>query len=83
MNKAKKEDDMQTTTQNVTMKPLPQREETRLVQGHVGTTLWTAVEKELEKRGLTIKEAINFGLKAFLEVHNPEEAARLGIRSRK
>lgn len=78
MTKDRKETEMQAVTP---LKPLPVKtvDPTRLVQAEVPKPLWDAVEDEIVRRKLTIKEAVVFGLQSFLVAHNPREAAKLGI----
>jgi hypothetical protein len=81
---AKKENpDMQPSPQVINLKPIPRKEKTeeRLVQAYVPVDLWKAIKKEIDSRGLDIKEAVVFGLRSFLLVHAPKEAAKLGITS--
>lgn len=59
--------------------PLPQTEKKRLMQAEVNLELFNAVHKEMERRGLKIRNLMEWGLKAFLLQSNPREAARLGI----
>lgn len=79
MENDKKEKNMQSAAHAITLKPMPKKEGKRLVQGEVGLSLWNAIEKELDHQGHTIREALEFGLRAYLLVHNPKEATRLGI----
>ena len=41
--------------------------------------LFDAVQAELDRRGLKIRNAAEWGLRAFLLATNPAEARRLGI----
>lgn len=79
MSVKRKEEDVQMSTQQVPPLPLPQTEKKRLMQAEVNLDLFTAVHKEMERRGLKIRNVMEWGLKAFLLSSNPKEAARLGI----
>ena len=78
MNKAKKEGiDMQVSS----LPPLPMSKQTkkRLVQAEVSVDLFNAVDREIERDGLTIRQVLEWGFKAYLLVKNPKEAEKLGI----
>jgi hypothetical protein len=61
--------------------PLPQNEKKRLMQAEVNLELFNAVHREMERKGLKIRQVMEWGLRAFLLASNPKEAARLGIKS--
>lgn len=61
--------------------PIPKKEEKRLMQAEVNLDLFAAVEKEMERRNLKIRQVMEWGLQQFLLASNPKEAARLGIKA--
>lgn len=79
----KDETDMQTATlpNQVPPLPLPQNEKKRLMQAEVNLDLFNAVSKEMERKGLKIRQVMEWGLRAYLKASNPKEASRLGINS--
>lgn len=69
---------------NQTLPQLPSaKEETHICQAHVEKSLWSAVAGEMSRRNLTIRQVVNWGLRAFLLASNQREAQRLGIKSEK
>lgn len=81
MTKARKDAAMQMATNSIPPLPIPRREEKRLMQAEVNQDLFTAVQKEMEKKGLKIREIMEWGLRAFLLTSNPKEAHKLGIKA--
>ncbi len=51
-------------TQNI---PLPTNEEKRLLQAEVNLELFNEAQKEMKKRGLKIRQVVEFGLSAFVK----------------
>lgn len=68
MSRTKKEEvTVQTASeQTASALPLPTHEAKRLVQAEVKQDLFDAVEKEAKKRGLKIRQVVEWGLQAFL-----------------
>lgn len=62
--------------------PLPKttkNENKTLLQAEINKDFWAVVEREMKARGLTKRQIVEYGLKAFLLKANPKEAAKLGI----
>ena len=76
MNEVKKETPVQTNVNSEGL-PLPHKKEKRLVQAEVDLELFTAVEKELKKQGLKIRDVTEWGLGQWLLKVNPEAAKRV------
>lgn len=76
--KKEKELEMQAATA-INLPPLPQNETKRLVQAEVNSELFTAVEKELARKKLKIRQVLEWGLSTYLLNTNPKAAAELGI----
>ena len=65
---------------------LPQSQATRLVQAEVDLELFEAVQKELSRhkpKKIKIRDAITWGLQAYLLKSNPDAAGKLGIGQKK
>ena len=60
--------------------PLPFNEAKRLIQAEVNQELWEAVEREMAKRKVKIRQIMEWGLRGYLLETNPKEAEKLGIR---
>lgn len=75
-----KRGNMQTSSAAVAL-PTPEAKITarKLVQAEVELDLRRAVMKEIDKKKLTIRQVVEWGLKAYLLQANPAKAAELGI----
>ncbi len=47
--------------------PLPKKENKRLLQAEVNFELFNEAQKEMKKRGLKIRQVVEFGLSAFVK----------------
>lgn len=66
--------------------PLPKttkNENKVLVQAEINKDFWSLIEREMDSLGLTKRQVVEFGLKAFLLKTNPKEAHKLGIEEEK
>ena len=59
---------------------LPRKEEKRLVQAEVNMDLWLAVDAQMKKDGIQIRQMVEFGLKSYLIAANPQAAKELGLK---
>lgn len=59
---------------------LPEPEEKRPIQAEVNRELFDAAHREMVRRKVKIREAIEWGFKAFLLKYSPKEALKLGIK---
>lgn len=59
--------------------PLPFPEKKRTIQAEVNEGLFNAIEKEIGRRGLSIRKVVEWGFSTFLLNTNPNAAERLGI----
>lgn len=59
--------------------PTAHTKEQRPIQVYVDQDLFDAIEKEIKKRKLTIKQVVTYGIQAWLCKVNPAEAKRLGL----
>jgi hypothetical protein len=64
---------------NIPGPALPSHQEVKLIQAEINVEVREAVIKEAKRRGVTIKDAIYWGLCTWLYNTNPAEAKRLGI----
>lgn len=78
---SKKKDSIMQTTDftNLPPIPMPKNEKKRLIQAEVNFEIYKAVEKEMVRRDLNIRETVEYSLKLFLAKTNPEIAKKLGI----
>ena len=54
-------------------------DERKMINAEVNAALWEATSTVATMNGFTKRQAIEFGLRAFLLNYNPKIAARLGI----
>lgn len=69
---------MQTSQQKSSI-PLPKNDEKRLVQAEVNKELFDACHGEMKKKGLKIRQVLEFGLRSFLVQSNPQLAKKMGL----
>lgn len=63
--------------------PIPEKEKKILRQAEINVDLWNEVEIIMKQKDMTIREAMEWGLRALVITHNKSAAIKLGLISNK